>query len=564
MSLLLPAILCAQPSVGSSSSTGASTTYTYETAISGKWQYNSSADMYYIVGLYYGSKVADATYEQMGIFVPGAYMTCSANSDGTYTCSVNTTGKVNGYTSATAPVVIPVNTPGYATQSAPTGYSSAVATFTGEGFVYLWPGLRGRTHGAPLGAPLGVVDLKAAIRYFRYLQAEQGAVPGNVNRIFSFGHSGGGAQSAILGASGNSSLYDDYLAAIGAETNYADNIFGSMDWCPITNLDQADAAHEWNMGLTRSSLGTADASISKGLAAEFATYVNAIGFKNPSDGESLMLSETSNGYYQSGSYYEYVMSVINDAVTRYNSYNSASVSSYSTTDASALASFSSSYKSATKGLGAFDDYDAKSNPENTLMGIAGTAGHFDQFLAPLVNTYASSYYSAFTADLASTNVDAVGKNVQTRLMMYTPLYYLIDNDTYYAGGGSGSSDVAPYWRIRTGIQQADAPLNTEIDLALALKNYSGVQDVDFETIWGQGHTQAEDTGTGNANFIEWVNKICASTTAISNAGRIAGKVNGRAAVVGRYSINGMRLNAPQRGINVLRMSDGTMRKVIVH
>jgi hypothetical protein len=53
----------------SGSSTGASTTYNFETAIDGLWQYNSSADVYYIVGLYYCSVPADTTYEQMGIFV---------------------------------------------------------------------------------------------------------------------------------------------------------------------------------------------------------------------------------------------------------------------------------------------------------------------------------------------------------------------------------------------------------------------------------------------------------------------------------------------------------------
>lgn len=58
------------------------------------------------------------------------------------------------------------------------------------------------------------------------------------------------------------------------------------------------------------------------------------------------------------------------------------MSSYSTTSSSALSSFASSYKNATKGLGAFDDYDAKGQAENTLMGISGTAGHFDKYLAP--------------------------------------------------------------------------------------------------------------------------------------------------------------------------------------
>jgi hypothetical protein len=329
---------------------GASTTYAFEKNINTLWQYDSTNKVYYIVGLNYCSNPTDASYEQMGIYVPAAYMNATPNSDGTtYTCTLNTTATVNDYTSSTAPIVIPVNTPGYAAQAAPSGSSSAVASYTNAGYIYLWPGCRGKE----AGAPAGVTDMKAAIRYFRYLQAEQKAVPGNVNRMFSFGMSGGGAQSALLGASGNSTLYDDYLKAIGADMDYKDDICGAQCWCPITNLDEADGAYEWNMGLTRSGLSSADADISKGLAASFATYINSIGFKDPDTGTALTLSSTSNGYYQSGSYYSYIMGIINDAVKRYNSNNSASVATYSTTDATALNSFASSNKTATKGLGAF-------------------------------------------------------------------------------------------------------------------------------------------------------------------------------------------------------------------
>ena len=519
---------------GGDSSGGASTTYSYGTDISSLWQ--SGSDYYYIVGLFYCSSPADETYEQMGIYVPSAYLT--KNSDGSF--SINSSGTCNGYTAATAPIVVPVNTSGYSAQSAPSGTSSTAATYTDEGFIYLWPGCRGRSH----GAPLGVTDLKAAVRYYRYLAAQE-KVPGNTDLIFSFGHSGGGAQSAIFGASGNSTLYDDYLNAIGANMDYKDNICGSMCWCPITNLDQADAAYEWCMGLTRSSLSSADQSISKGLASEFATYINAIGLKHPTSGETLTLSATDDGYYQSGSYYEYTMEVINDAVSRYNSYNSASVAAYSTTSSSALSSFASSYKNATKGLGAFDDYDSKGQAENTLMGIAGTAGHFDKYLAELVSTYASSYASDFTSDLASTNVDAVGKTVETRLMMYTPLYYLLDNTTYYNGGGSGSSTVAPYWRIRSGIKQEDTALNTEMNLALALQAHSSVKSVDFETIWGQGHTEAEDSGSASSNFIAWVKECVSSyTTGVRQI------VNRQSSNSTCYDLQGRRVSIMQKGIYI--------------
>ncbi len=543
--LFLTAVLCAlcmhltaQPSgggpggSGGSSSGGASTTYSYGTDITSLW--TSSSDYYYIVGLFYCSSPADETYEQMGIYVPSAYLT--KNSDGSY--SINSSGTCNGYTASTAPIVVPVNTSGYSAQSAPSGTSSTAETYTDKGFIYLWPGCRGRDH----GAPLGVTDLKAAVRYYRYLAA-QGSVPGNTDLIFSFGHSGGGAQSAIFGTSGNSSLYDDYLSAIGANTDYKDNIYGSMCWCPITNLDQADAAYEWNMGLSRSVSGS-DLSISKALAAEFANYINAIGFKHPTSGETLTLSSTSDGYYQSGSYYEYIMEVINDAVSRYNSYNSASVSSYTTTDESALSSFASTYKSATKGLGAFDDIDAKGQAENTLMGISGTAGHFDKFLADIVNDYASDYYSSFTSDLASTNVDAVGKTVETRLMMYTPLYYLVSNSTYYNGGGAGTSDVAPYWRIRSGITQGDTSLCTEANLALGLSGYDGVKDVDFETIWAQGHTEAEDSGDADDNFISWVQECVSVYTGINTIQAPAATSNTI------YDLSGRRVTNPAKGVYI--------------
>ena len=552
--------LSAQPSggpSGGSSTSGVSSPYTFKKAINGLWQYNSSADVYYIVGIQYCSSPASSSYEQMGIFVPAKYMDATSNSDGTYTCTINTGNTVNGYSASTAPIVVPVNTPGYSAQSAPSGYSSDAATYTAKGFIYLWAGCRGRD----AGAPLGVTDLKAAIRYYRYLQAEQNAVPGNVNCIFSFGHSGGGAQSSLLGASGNSSLYNDYLNAIGAVTGYKDNVLGSQCWCPITNLDQADAAYEWNMGQTRSGLSSADQSISKGLTSEYADYINAIGLKDPSTGNKLTLESTSDGYYQGGSYYQYIMAVINDAVTRYNKYNSASVSTYSTTDASALNSFSSTYKNASKGLGAFDDYDTKGQAENTLMGVAGTAGHFDKYLAPLINTYASSYYSSFISDLSSNNVDAVGKTVDYRLMMYTPLYYLIDNSTYYSGGGSGSSDVASYWRIRTGIDQGDTSLGTETNLALALQNYNGVKSVDFETIWGLGHTEAEDTGTASDNFISWVeNCMNTYTTGIET---VSSSSDTNATISSIYSINGTQLQTMQQGINIVKYGNGTVKKIIL-
>jgi len=49
-------------------------------------------------------------------------------------------------------------------------------------------------------------------------------------------------------------------------------------------------------------------------------------------------------------------------------------------------------------------------------------------------------------------------------------------------------------------------LTVEANLALALGNYEGVEDVEFETVWGQGHTTAERSGNSTDNFIAWVNE----------------------------------------------------------
>lgn len=86
--------------------------------------------------------------------------------------------------------------------------------------------------------------------------------------------------------------------------------------------------------------------------------------------------------------------------------------------------------------------------------------------------------------------------------MYNPMYYLLD---YY--DGYQTSTVAKHWLIHTGIEQGDTASTVELNLALALENYDGVEDVEFTTVWGQGHAKAERTGNSTDNFIAWVTQI---------------------------------------------------------
>ena len=397
---------------------------------------------------------------------------------------------------------------------------------------------------------------KAGIRYLRY---NDGVIAGDMDRIFTFGMSGGGAQSALLGSTGDSDLYTPYLEEIGAVMETSDAVDGSMCWCPITSLDEGDEAYEWNMGVTRTDLTGEEQSISDALAEAYAEYVNAEGFVDE-DGNALTLEESDEGIYQAGSYYDYIKSVIeaslnnfltdttfpydadsaegggmpgggapdgekpdaeapdraapdgtspdgagpadadtsastdtgttsvadamnqsgqNDNITRTQQSNSVTISgtyetaqdyidalnangTWVTYDAdtntatiTSVADFVKAMKSASKSLGAFDQLDA-SQGENTLFGYGDRNGaHFDATLAQILEDLGSDYADDYAADLEKTG--SLGTSVATRVAMYSPLYFLMASEDGY-----GTSTVASHWRIRTGIDQGDTALCTEV------------------------------------------------------------------------------------------------------
>ncbi len=295
------------------------------------WSYDESNDVYWQVGVVYCEKPATTAYESLGIYVPGAYLDATENGDGTYTCTINESAKVGNWTARTAPIVVPVNTAGYSAQPAPTSYSQGESTtYLQNGFVYVNAGCRGRDNGYASdgsleysgGAPWAVTDLKAAIRYLRYNDA---LLPGDKEAVFTFGHSGGGAQSSIVGATGDSDLYLPYLEEIGAAIEdddgnaISDAVAGAMCWCPITCLDEADAGYEWMMGQysdagTRAD-GTWTAAMSKDLSGAFADYINDLGLK--SGGTTLTLEESDENVYAAGSYYDHVLGVIEESLNNF-------------------------------------------------------------------------------------------------------------------------------------------------------------------------------------------------------------------------------------------------------
>ena len=67
------------------------------------------------------------------------------------------------------------------------------------------------------------------------------------------------------------------------------------------------------------------------------------------------------------------------------------------------------------------------------------------------------------------------------------------------------SKVTSYFRINTGITQGDTSTCVEMNLALALKNYG--KNVEFTTVWDQGHTTAERKGSSYSTLILFGSKM---------------------------------------------------------
>ena len=202
-----------------------------------------------------------------------------------------------------------------------------------HGMVAVSPGARGRDdrlNGRYTGkAPAGIVDLKAAIRYLRY-NAQR--VPGNMEHIISDGTSAGGALSALLGVTGNSPAYEPYLRDLGA-AEARDDVFGAVCFCPIADLEHANAAYEWQFGSIHDfftmkprrengefkvdrvdiHLSEQEIRMSDRFAAYFCRYVNALQLVDPETGAALTLDpETGRGPY-----FDYMLEKIGASATEY-------------------------------------------------------------------------------------------------------------------------------------------------------------------------------------------------------------------------------------------------------
>ena len=248
---------------------------------------------------------SDTRYQVMNIYIPESYF----NGE-----------KIDSYDSQTAPIFFPNDVGGYmpATAGKPAlnprknNTPNAIMVALSKGYVVASAGARGRTE-TDGKAPSAIVDLKSAIRY---LKANDAVMAGDANKIISNGTSAGGALSALLGTSGNAADYEPYLKQAGA-ASASDDIFAVSAYCPITNLEHADMAYEWQFNgvndyqkidiqnidyrverkLVQGTQTAEQIALSNQLKPLFSDYVNGLNLKDE-QGQAITLDNAGNGSFK--------------------------------------------------------------------------------------------------------------------------------------------------------------------------------------------------------------------------------------------------------------------------
>ena len=499
------------------------------------WEKSADGSYYSLKNVVYCTNVVNASYQYMNIYVPAAYI------DG---------GECNGYTAETAPIIFENNCMGW-NSSTP---GNANSSYLAEGFVHVSCGARSRNAENGTGKmPAPVVDQKAGVRMLR-LNAD--VIPGDEEKIVSLGSSGGGQMSSILGATGNMDEYYADLVEIGAAgielvngeyvSTINDNIYASMCYCPIVDLDNADLAYAWirfDAGETGAStmfggdivFSDFQLALQDDLAVAFAEYINALGIVNE-EGEVLSFNTGASGEIdpRSGSYYDQILENMSDALNAwiagagytqnasgemYDTFDAYYASlenaeswlvknadgTYSVTDMAGFLNGTGLARN--KDIPGFDTFYA--TEEGNGFGTAGEAGmHFSASVAAVLEeNYAE--YSAMPG-FGDQDVDvyieqAAREDIQEQAYLMNATHIMLD-----VANGEQEADISKHWRTRNGTKDEHTSFTIAYNLAMAA-NMAGAESVDYSLVWNMGHGSDEGTTTGT--FVDWVHEICAETVA---------------------------------------------------
>jgi hypothetical protein len=397
----------------------------------------------------------------------------------------------NSVSTANAPILLNMDIAGYTSSSVWGGKNldnSGNGNYAlAEGYVVVWVGCRGRdnyssTNGYYGKAPAAIVDLKAAIRYIRY---NAGTFPGKADWIISTGGSDGGGLSALLGASGNSSLYDSYLQELGA-ADADDNIFAVGTWSADTNLDHGDMAYEWEFGSVNSS--TINQTISGDLKELFKTYQDEMGLTGRDD-STLTYSNINDytiKYFLEPSATTYLNSLSSSDRTTY--LNNHTWITWNGSAATFTFSDYVNYIGREKGVPAFDSFIDSSSYSNVNTSESAEIVEFGDS-ATNARHFTNYSLQKTTGDSSAT----ISSDLQTIVNMMNPMYFI----------GQQNSGCAGYWYIREGSRDLYTSMFVIVDLATSVENFKGADHVNALVDWDKGHNINADP----EGFITWIGDI---------------------------------------------------------
>ncbi|MFC6191513.1 subtype B tannase [Dyadobacter subterraneus] len=347
------------------------------------------------------------------------------------------------------------------------------------GYVVVTPGCRGRDNVTSDGkyygkAPAAIVDLKAAVRYIRH---NKGVLPGNTDRIVSTGVSAGGAMSALLGASGNSPLYDTYLKEIGA-ADADDNIFATAAFCPITDLEHADGAYEWMYGaFPVGTSGLVDQQISKELRALYGQYQASLNLKGKENFGTITADNYAQYLLKSAlipSANKYLKNLTEEKRRQYLENNKWITWKNGAVNFS-FADFVA-HVGRMKSMPAFDNFDLTSAETIEFGNKTVNARHF------------TDYSLQHTAGNKTVKVD---EEVTLAVHLLNAMYFI----------GQKNEGCVKYWWLRQGTSDAHTSQTVMANLAACLENNQ--KEVDSALYWDAGHGADQDP----EEFITWMGKI---------------------------------------------------------
>lgn len=488
----------------------------------------------------------DGYIQHIAVYAPESYMKESAdgvviNEEGSVESSTGLT-----YTALNAPIVLRNWSGGY-TSSTIKGVN---IDYINEGLVYTEIQTRGKeivdNDGKYIGQfPALIVDMKAGIKWLRHCSEE---LPGNSEAIVSTGHSSGGAVSAMLGASGDSPVFDEYFEEIGAYDE-SDTVLVAHCSAPITNLSSADASYEWfqknnpeyflfnamafdregndisavfpvgpaNMYPLGSNMlgGAHEDELAQKLYDWYVSYVQDMDLDLGDDGRS-------------GEFYEGFITIYEDALEEYiarydelhpdpaaegyktlEEYLAGLGEGWFTIDEATgqvtiadLDTFVQNHIKRKKMCPSLDSYNYKSNENNAFKDADGNISHFSDTVYNALKELREDYDkdpssitrsdgSAITEeDLAY--LDALIGDYETAgnpddvymLEVMSPINYVI---------GEFEATPAAYWRLRIGSEDGDHGAPAAWLIYEALQKHHPEVTSEIGIAWGFGHEWAELT-----------------------------------------------------------------------